>query len=58
MYFTFWEFASIGSNSIKGKDGKRDLILRWRTRVPGGEAEGKSEDRQFSLVGIEFSLVC
>ena len=51
MSFTFWEVAKLGrSNSIRGKDGKRGLILRWRGRMPGG----RSGDRQSNEPGRQL----
>ena len=46
--FTFWELAKAGSKSKKGKDGKRDLILRWRARKRNLELE---LEKQVSLEG-------
>ena len=44
LSFTFLEVAKVGrSNSIRGKDGKRDLILCWRGRMPGGRSGDSNE---------------
>ena len=45
---TFWELAKAGSKSKKGKDAKRDLILRWRARKRNLELE---LEKQVSLEG-------